>query len=134
MDFATIIGLIIAIVAVVGVLGIAIWFILTRHIVGKEERLANIEARNKERLALIEKGMDPNLANPGTEKHVSNTPLLIGLILIFACIGRIIAYTSAFNFNNGDKTFIFALPAFFAGLAFLAYHLYQKKISSGKNK
>ena len=134
MDSATIIGLIIAFIAVVGGTGIAIWLILMKHIGQKDERLARIEARNKERLALIEKGMDPNLADRIPEKTPSNKLFLIGLIIILACLGRIVAYFLAFNSTTGDKTFIFALPAFFAGFGFLVYHFYQKRISSGKNK
>jgi hypothetical protein len=134
MDSATIIGLIIAFIAVVGGLGVVIWFFFTRHIVQKEERMAKIEARNRERLALIEKGMDPNLAEQVPDKPSSNRAFLIGLILIAACIGRIIAYFSAFRFNTDDKTFIYVLPAFFAGFGFLAYHFYQKKVSSGRNR
>ena len=134
MDLATIIGLIIAFIAVVGGTGIAIWLILMRHIGRNDERLANIEARNKERLALIEKGMDPNLADRSPERAPSNRLFLIGLILVMACLGRIIAYFSIFNFNTGDKTFLYALPAFFAGFGFVVYHFYQKRMSSGKNK
>ncbi len=59
---ATIIGLIIAFIVVLGGFGIATWLILIKHSGGREERMANFEAKNKERLALIEKGMDPNLA------------------------------------------------------------------------
>lgn len=134
MDTATIIGLLIAFIAVVGGTGIAIWLILMRHIGHKEERLAKIEARNKERLALIEKGMDPNLADNVTEKAPSNRVLLIGLILIFAGLGRIIAAISMFHSNTDSSTLIYILPAFFVGFGFLAYHFYLKKISSGKNK
>jgi hypothetical protein len=134
MDSATIIGLIIAFIAVVGGTGIAIWLILMKHIGQKDERLARIEARNKERLALIEKGMDPNLADRIPEKAPSNKLFLIGLIIILACLGRIVAYFLTFNSTTGDKTFIFALPAFFAGFGFLVYHFYKKRISSGKNK
>jgi hypothetical protein len=134
MDLATTIGLAIAFIVVFGGFGIAIWLILNRHVGRKEERLANIEARNKERLALIEKGMDPNLADSMSERAPSNRPLLIGLILVFACLGRIIASLSGFHSNTDDGSFIYALPAFFAGFGFLAYHFYQKRLSSGKNK
>ena len=133
MNFATIIGLIIAFVAVVGGTGIAIWLILMKHIGQKDERLAQIEARNKERLALIEKGMDPNLADREPERSPSNKPLMIGLILVFACLGRIIAGISIFHSTN-DNTAIYALPAFFIGFGFLIYHVYLKRISSRKNK
>jgi hypothetical protein len=134
MDLATIIGLLIAFIAVVGGTGVAIWLILMRQIGHKEERLASIEARNKERLALIEKGMDPNLADRVPERVPSNRLLLFGIILVFACLGRIIAAISVFNSNTDNTTFIYVLPAFFAGFGILAYHFYQKRISSGKNK
>ncbi len=134
MDSATIIGLIIAFIAVVGGTGIAIWLILIRNIGRKEERLAKIEARNKERLALIEKGMDPNLADKVPERAPSNKIFLFGIILVFACIGRIIAAISIVHSNPDNGALVYILPAFFAGFAFLAYHFYQKRISSGKNK
>lgn len=134
MNLATFIGLIIAFIAVVGGTGIAIWLILMKHIGQKDERIARIEARNKERLALIEKGMDPNLADNVPEKAPSHKLLLFGWIIVLACIGRIIAYLSVFNSNPNDKTFIFALPAFFVGFGFVVYHFYQRKISSGRKK
>ena len=133
MDTATFIGLIIAFIAVIGGFGIAIWAITLKHSGRKEERLADIEARNKERMALIEKGMDPNLADRKHHTPISGIPLLFGLIIIFAVIGRVIAFISFAGSSPDDKTFIYALPAFFAGFGFLIYHLYQKKIS-GKNK
>jgi hypothetical protein len=134
MNLAAIIGLIIAFIVVVGGTGIAIWLILLRNIASKEERLANIEARNKVRLSWIEEGMDPDLADRLPERATSNRLFLFGLILGFACLGRIIAYFSIFNFNSGDKTFLYALPAFFAGFGILVYHFYQKKIAFRKNK
>lgn len=134
MDAATVIGLIIAFIAVVGGIGIAIWFILIRHIGQKEERIARIESRNKERLALIEKGMDPNLADRAPEKIPSNKYLLFGLIVVMACIGRIIAFLPSFNVSGNDKTFILVLPALFVGLGVVAYHFYQRWFSQGKNK
>jgi hypothetical protein len=134
MDSATIIGLIIAFVAVFGIVGLAIWFFLTRHVTGKEERLAKIEARNRERLALIEKGMDPNLADKAPLKSLSHPPLLIGLVIVFAVIGRIIAFSSVFASSQERGLLLFALPAFFAGVGFLIYHFYQRIISRDKNK
>ena len=134
MNSATIIGLIIAFIAVVGGIGIAIWFILIKHIGNKEERLAKIESRTKERLALIEKGMDPNLADKAPEKIPANKYLLFGLIVVMACIGRVMAIIPSFNASGNDKTFLFVLPAFFAGLGILVYHFYLRWFSSGKNR
>lgn len=134
MDTATIIGLIIAFIAVFGGFGIAIWLLLVKHIGGREERIARMEARNKERMALIEKGMDPNLADHQPDKVLSNRPLLIGWIIICAIIGRIVAYMSGFNSNTDNSSFLFVLPAFFAGIGFLVYHFYQKGMFSRKNK
>ncbi|MGC1389692.1 MAG: DUF6249 domain-containing protein [Bacteroidales bacterium] len=134
MDTATIIGLIIAFVVVFGGFGVAIWLILLKNIGRKEERLANIEARNKERLALIEKGMDPNLADRRPEGASSDRSLLIGWIIVCAVIGRIIAFMWGFNPNGNNGAFIFVLPAFFAGIGFLVFHFYQKGIFFRKNK
>jgi hypothetical protein len=113
MDTATIIGLIIAFIAVVGGIGIAIWFMPIHHIGRKEERLARIESRNKERLALIEKGMDPNLADKMPDKVHSDKYLLFGLIMVMACPGRIIVYFTSFSYNGDDKTFLIVSISYF---------------------
>ncbi|MDP4224186.1 MAG: hypothetical protein Q8868_12825, partial [Bacteroidota bacterium] len=134
MDSATLIGLTIAFIAVIGTISIAIWFILARLRDRKEENIAKIENRSRERMALIEKGMDPNLADKAPEKNHSGSFLLIGLIIVFACIGRIIAFFSSFHLGSDDKTFVLVLPAFFAGLAFLVYHFYRRGFFSRKNK
>jgi hypothetical protein len=134
MDTATIIGLIIAFVVVFGGFGIGIWFVLLKNSGRRDERMANIEARNKERLALIEKGMDPNLADHRPERVQSNRPLLIGWIIICAIIGRTIAFISGFNPNTDNGSFLFVLPAFFAGVGFLVYHFYQKGMFSRRSK
>ena len=130
MDLATIIGLIIAFIAVIGILGTAIWLIAIHNLRSKEERIARIESRSRERIALIGKGMDPNLVDSLPEKSPSNRPLMIGLIIVFACIGRIIAYFAVFGNNHDDKTIIYVLPAFFAGFAVLIYHFYRRKVAS----
>lgn len=96
--------------------------------------MASIEARNKERLALIEKGMDPNLADQMPSRAQANRPLLIGWIIICAVVGRIIAFMSGINFGADNNSFIFILPAFFAGIGFLVYHFYQKGMFSRKSK
>jgi hypothetical protein len=134
MDTATFFGLTLAFIIVFGGFGIAIWLILIKNSGRRDERLANIEARNKERLALIEKGMDPNLADQRPEREHSNRLFLIGWIIICAVIGRIIAFMSGFNSGNNNGTFIFILPAFFAGIGFLVYHFYQKGMFFRKNK
>lgn len=134
MDLATIIGLIIAFVVVFGGFGICIWLILIKNYGRKDEIMAKIEARNKERLALIEKGMDPNLADQVPEKVHSNRSLLIGWIIICAIIGRVIAFSSGFNPGTDNSSFLVVLPAFFAGIGFLVYHFYQKGMFSRKSK
>jgi hypothetical protein len=134
MDTATFIGLIIAFVAVFGGFGIGIWVILLKKGGVREERLAKIEARNKERLALIEKGMDPNLADRIPEKAPSYRPFLIGWIIICAVIGRLIAFSSVFHSANDNGSMLFILPAFFAGIGFLVYHFYRQGMFSRKNR
>ena len=133
MDIATLIGLIIAFVVVIGGFGIGVWLILIHNLNSKDERKARIEARNRERLALIEKGMDPNLADQGSGHKPSGRIFLIGLVIVFACIGRLIVFSSGINPGTDNGTMIYVLPASFAGLAFLVYHFYQKGFFSRKN-
>jgi hypothetical protein len=134
MDLATIIGLIIAFIAVVGGVGVLLWFALMNQVGRKEERLARIENRAKERMALIEKGMDPNLADQEQKRTPSHRALLFGLIIVMACVGRIIVYFTSFRGTGNDQSMLFILPALFAGVGVLIYHFYQKWYSSGKKR
>ena len=79
MDHQHLMGLMIAIVANIGGLAVGAYTDYVSVIGSAKERVDAIEAANKERLALIEKGTDSNLLK--TKKRPGSDPLLWGLLL-----------------------------------------------------
>nr|WP_294796037.1 DUF6249 domain-containing protein [uncultured Mucilaginibacter sp.] len=87
--------------------------------------------RNKEKMAMIERGMDPRLQidKPGSRNYVLTTAML----LIGCGIGLFLAFFVEWNAlpEDADATAIyFAMIAFFGGLGLLAAYLIEKKESS----
>ena len=87
--------------------------------------------RNKERMAMIERGMDPRLQidKPGSRNYVLTTAML----LIGCGIGLFLAFFIERNAlpEDADATAIyFAMLAFFGGLGLLAAYLIEKKESN----
>jgi len=87
--------------------------------------------RNRERMAMIERGMDPRLDSekkPGTRNYV----LTWSLLLIGAGVGLFLAiylqYKIAVNPGDSDNPAIyFALIAIFGGLGLFISYLIEKK-------
>ncbi|GAA4091990.1 DUF6249 domain-containing protein [Mucilaginibacter panaciglaebae] len=93
--------------------------------------------RNRERMAMIERGMNPrkNEENSGALSSI----LTWGLLLIGAGLGLFLAYIldSTLPFAKGqDNTAIyFALIALFGGAGlYLAYHIQRKEIRKQTEK
>lgn len=127
METKDLLGIIIAIIAVVGGLGIAVLSIISGYASAKEEKLALIEARNKERLALIEKGMDPLIADKQIEKKSLYGPLLWGLLLTGAGFGWLLGYI-VFLIAGLDLSFISnSLAVLFGGIGLISYYVYRRK-------
>lgn len=87
--------------------------------------------RNRERMAMIERGMDPR---GGEYKKINHNNILTwGLLLIGAGLGLFIAYildnTLPFTRNSDDFPAIyFSLIAVFGGAGlYLAYHIQTKE-------
>lgn len=78
----------------------------------------HISSKNKERLALIEKGMDPNLAS-------SDFWLQIGIIGGGAALGLIVG--GVFSSSYGPLTAIF-----FAGAGLVVYNIFRKNKAKRK--
>ena len=81
MDTEKTIGLIIAIVSIIGGLGIGALAVYVSTMTATREKIAQIEARNKERLALIEKGMDITILDKKEYKKTNYGSLLWGLLI-----------------------------------------------------
>lgn len=87
-----------------------------------------LKARNKERIALIEKGMDV----PDAFKKVKFPWLKIGIIIIGICVGAALAVLSAIFFPervNGEYRFILLILSglFFGGISMIIAHLIDRK-------
>ena len=124
MTTEKIIGLIIAI-AVAGGLAVAVLAILKGQLTNKEEKLALIEARNKERLAMIEKGLDPSVLDRKAEGP-SYGALLWGLLFIGIGFGAFAGYIISIN-NNWDRHLtIHAMALLFGGIGLVTYYICRR--------
>jgi hypothetical protein len=88
--------------------------------------------RNRERMAMIERGMDPRLNKPKSSGH-NTIALTWGLLLIGAGIGLFLAYLldhtvfKTFNTEEDNPAIYFALIAIFGGAGlFLSYRIEKK--------
>ena len=85
--------------------------------------------RNKEKMAMIERGMDPRLQidNAGSRNYV----LTSGMLMIGGGIGLFLAYILEWSLRLNDAEAIyFAMIAFFGGLGLLAAYLIEKKTAA----
>lgn len=132
MDAKEIIGLLIAIIAVTGGLGIGVYAIYMGAIGTKEEKLAQIEARNKERLALIEKGLDPSLVDRKTSTGASHSPLLWGLLLGGVGFGAFTGYIIAHNNDWNLNIVVHSMAFLFGGIGLITYYVLRQRMGSKK--
>ena len=126
MNAEKIIGLIIAIIAVAGGLAVAVLAILKSELTNKEEKLALIEARNKERLAMIEKGLDPSVIDRKIEKGPSYGALLWGLLFIGVGFGAFAGYIISINTNWERHLTIHSMALLFGGTGLVIYYICRR--------
>jgi len=86
------------------------------------------KAKNKERMALIEKGVDASLI---TSKEDGNTSLKWSLMLIGMGIGLLLGNLLAENTSMNDKVAYFSMILLFGGGGLLTYYLIDKKKDKG---
>ncbi|MGI4020680.1 MAG: DUF6249 domain-containing protein [Janthinobacterium lividum] len=96
-----------------------------------------IYLRNKERMAMIERGMDPRTDLPKQRQVNPAFSLTFGLLLIGSGLGLFIAYIMDF-FVFRDQGILdspaiyFALIAFFGGLGLLISYFIERKSNQKK--
>jgi hypothetical protein len=129
MESKEILGLVIAIVATVGGLsigGIAVYVSVTQDMKTKQ---ALLEAKNRERLALIERGMDPSILDKKKPQD-GHSALLWGLLLcgigLGSLIGYVISYCSGYS---GIKESIMtnSLGMLLGGAGLILYYIIIRK-------
>jgi len=91
-----------------------------------------ISAKNKERLALIEKGADASIFKQANQSHGRYNALKWGLVVVGVGIGLI--FGNIFEMNNimDDEVAYFAMIFVFGGLGLLIYYLLIRKIKPEK--
>lgn len=86
--------------------------------------------QNQENMLMIQNGMDPRTQKP---KSPTFTTIKIGLLLIGAGLGLLVAYIldfTIFNFNRSNNPpLYFSLIAIFGGLGLFISHLIEIKES-----
>ncbi len=122
-----VLGTIVAVAVVIGILAIAIFAIYNNIVADKEEKLALIDACNKERLALIDKGMDPSLADTKKFTRPPFGALMWGLLLVGFSLGLFIGYIIVQNFGGNEHFSVHAMGMLFGGLGLLVYYGIRKK-------
>ncbi len=93
--------------------------------------------RNRERMAMIERGMNPETELPKPRQGNSSINLTFGLLLIGSGLGLFIAYIlDYFVFRNqgilDSPAVYFALIAMFGGLGLLISYLIENKANRKK--
>jgi len=84
--------------------------------------------RNRERMAMIERGMDPRNYKP---RPVAHQNLKWGLLLIGAGLGLFLAYILSYSLfareDDGNPALYFSLIAIFGGAGLFISYLIEKK-------
>jgi len=100
---------------IMAVLGIGFGFVVL-YIVFRA-----IQMKNKERLSLIEKGMDPSLASSKLLKNKQDNKKN-GLILVGVALGIIVGYILNTTLNIPDFVAYSSMILFICGIFLLYYH------------
>lgn len=87
-----------------------------------------IQARNRERMAMIEKGFDANLLvtnkDPKTGKYTS---LKLGIASVGIALGILVGNILALNTNMEEPACYFSMIFLFGGLGLVTYYLIVRK-------
>ena len=91
-----------------------------------------VSAKNKERLALIEKGLDSSIFKQEGQTYWRYGALKIGLLAIGIGIGLVVANILDVNGIMDDEVAYFAMIFIFGGLGLLSYYKLMGKIKPEK--
>ena len=126
METEKMIGLLIGLISVAGGLAVGAIAIATAVPWSGREKLAKLEAKNKERMAMIEKGIDPTIIF-SEPKGVGQDPLLWGLLLAGMGLGILLGYV-VHLVTGGDRNILTnALAILFGGVGLIVYAPFRKR-------
>jgi|SRR5579872_5051961 len=120
------IGLVIGGIATAGGMAIAAIAIAVSVPWATKEKLAKLEARSKERMALIEKGIDPQQFFR-EKKSAGNDPVFWGLLCIGVGLGILVGYVVSKAMGWDEKVLTNALGVAFGGLGLVGYKRYSTR-------
>ena len=126
MDPNAIGGLIIGGVATVGVMGLGAIAIAVSIPWSMKEKLARLEARSKERMAPIEKGLDPEQFFK-EKRRSGGDPLFWGFLLAGLGLGLLAGYLIALSTGWDVYLLTNAAALFFGGVGMIVYNFINKK-------
>ena len=94
---------------------------------GAKERQQRLDIMSKERLLLIEKGMDPALAFQKPDRRKGAGPLFWGLTLAGVGIGLLAGSQIARLFDVDADEVTLASALLFGGIGMVIYYIYNNK-------
>ena len=126
MESDKLIGMIIAASAVIGGMAVGAIAIVTSVPWAFKEKLAKLEASSKERLALIEKGVDPALLFK-PKNLIANDPLFWGLLCLGLGGGSIIGILISDGMGLKPETLSSAGSVMLTGITLIIYFSYRRR-------
>jgi hypothetical protein len=131
MQSDQLIGLIIGGVSVVGGLAIGAVAIIISVPWSFKEKLAKLEASSKERMALIEKGVDPALIMK-PKNVIGNDPLFWGLLCVGLGGGSALGVLLSDLTGHKPETYSSSIAVLCTGIALVCYFVYRKRSTDQK--
>jgi hypothetical protein len=131
MDTEKLISLIIGGIAVAGGLGIGAISVFVAVPATTREKLAKLEIKSKERMAMLEKGIDPAIIFK-EPKRAGQDPMLWGLLLAGMGAGILLGYLLHLVTGWSQPILINSLAIGLGGLGLVLFALYIKR-SEGRN-
>jgi len=132
MDSSQIFGLVIVSITLIGGMAIALTAIKIAVPKSYDEKQQAMEIQARERIALIEKGIDPATIYK-KEKKASGDPLFWGLLLTGIGFGAFYGNITWRSFNAiSEVPLVNACATFFGGFGLILYYIIQKL--SNRNK
>jgi uncharacterized membrane protein len=126
MQSDQLVGLIIAASSVIGGLAIGAIAIIISVPWSFKEKLAKLEASSKERMALIEKGVDPVLLMK-PKNPIGNDPLFWGLLCVGLGGGSVLGIFVSDVMGRKPETYSSGMAVLFTGIALVIYFVYRKR-------
>ena len=87
-----------------------------------------ISARNKERMALIDKGLDASLLHAKTTTHGRYDALKFGILLIGFAVGLFLGNVLESYTQIQEEVAYFSMIMLFGGIALILYYSLMRKI------